>query len=85
MGNKIGWASITYMYFQNFEYGDFKRLWVNEKHIVAGEEHVVRRGFVLECITGKEKKPFLWWTLNDVFHICTQEYVAQQHMTPMDL
>jgi hypothetical protein len=41
---------------------------VNEKHIVAGEEHVVRRGFVLECITGKEKKPFLWWTLNDVFN-----------------
>jgi hypothetical protein len=41
---------------------------VNEKHIVAGEEHVVRGGFVLECITGKEKKPFLWWTLNDVFN-----------------
>ena len=67
MLSKIVFVNIIFMYFQNSEYGDFKRLWVNEKHIMAGEEYVVRRGFVLECITGKEKKLFLCWTLNVVF------------------
>lgn len=59
MLSKIVLANVAFMYSQNFEGGDFKRLWVNEKHIIAGEEHVVRRGFVYGVYHWKRKEAIL--------------------------
>lgn len=55
MLSKIVLANVAFMYSQNFEGGDLKRPWVNEKHIIAGEEHVVRRGCLQSESLGKKK------------------------------